>query len=245
MFLDNKYSRWYHGIVASAKARGNPGVYTERHHIVPKAFGGGNNAANLVDFTFREHFLAHWLLTKMVEGRDRRRMWSALVMMRRVHSGRIVTGWQYDLAKVAARNAFFERRHTDKTKALLSEINLGNVSTMRGIPRTEETRRKISATRIARGIGHTAESRAKISLSLQGNQHLKGHVHSEETRRKMRETHLRGADKMRAMKLGTKHTAEAKRKISEAGKRIHAERRLAKQNAGPQQPDKTQPTTSS
>ena len=242
MFLDNKYTRWYHGIVVKAKARDKVTEYTERHHIIPKAFGGGNNAGNLVNFTFREHFLAHWLLTKMVEGRDRRRMWSALVMMRRVHSGRIVAAWQYDLAKVAGRNAFFGRRHTDKTKARLREVNLGHVSTLRGIPRSEKTRQKISATRISRGIGHTVESRAKIGRSLLGNKHLLGHQHTQETREKMRASHIgithteeakrKIGVASRARMLGTKHTEEHKRKIGEASKRMHAARRLAKQNAG-------------
>lgn len=35
---------------------------TERHHIIPKCMGGDDNADNLVNLTFREHFLAHLLL---------------------------------------------------------------------------------------------------------------------------------------------------------------------------------------
>ncbi len=39
--------------------------YVETHHIVPRAFGGSNDRANLVDLTGREHFIAHRLLAKM------------------------------------------------------------------------------------------------------------------------------------------------------------------------------------
>jgi len=39
--------------------------YGERHHIVPKSFGGGNDKTNLVRFSAREHFIAHRLLERM------------------------------------------------------------------------------------------------------------------------------------------------------------------------------------
>ena len=36
--------------------------YCERHHIVPKCLGGGNEEENLIDLFAREHFEAHRLL---------------------------------------------------------------------------------------------------------------------------------------------------------------------------------------
>lgn len=39
--------------------------YRERHHIVPKCLGGGNDKSNLVDLTPEEHFIAHLLLAKL------------------------------------------------------------------------------------------------------------------------------------------------------------------------------------
>ena len=41
------------------------GIYYEEHHIIPKCIGGTNDPENLVLFTAREHFIAHWLLTKI------------------------------------------------------------------------------------------------------------------------------------------------------------------------------------
>lgn len=35
----------------------------EMHHIIPVSFGGGNEKTNMVKLTYREHFLAHKLLT--------------------------------------------------------------------------------------------------------------------------------------------------------------------------------------
>ena len=58
-FLDNKYSRWYYAIIATAQARISDG-YTENHHIIPKCLGGSNLEENLVNLTAREHFVCHW-----------------------------------------------------------------------------------------------------------------------------------------------------------------------------------------
>jgi len=39
--------------------------YWEFHHIIPKSLGGDNSEDNLIPLTAREHFLAHYLLTKI------------------------------------------------------------------------------------------------------------------------------------------------------------------------------------
>ncbi|MGL4353054.1 MAG: HNH endonuclease signature motif containing protein [Aeromonas popoffii] len=42
-----------------------PGVYTERHHILPSCMGGGDGPENLIRLSAREHFIAHRLLAKI------------------------------------------------------------------------------------------------------------------------------------------------------------------------------------
>lgn len=51
--------------------------YSERHHIMPRSLGGGDEAANLVRLTPKAHFLAHRLLAKIHGGP----MWAALAYM--------------------------------------------------------------------------------------------------------------------------------------------------------------------
>ena len=75
--------------------------YCEGHHIIPRSLGGNNAKSNIVKLTYREHFLAHWLLIKFTKGRTRRRMMHALTRMAQCHSGRIIAGWQYEVAKRA------------------------------------------------------------------------------------------------------------------------------------------------
>lgn len=38
--------------------------YSERHHILPKSMGGSNNKENLIYLSYREHYLAHYMLAK-------------------------------------------------------------------------------------------------------------------------------------------------------------------------------------
>lgn len=77
MFLENKYTKWYYLIIKRAKSREPPILY-ESHHIMPKSMGGDNSELNLVKLTPREHYICHWLLTKMTNGECRRKMTFAL-----------------------------------------------------------------------------------------------------------------------------------------------------------------------
>lgn len=65
MYLQNKYTYWYYSIIDKARSRTIAG-YFEKHHIVPKCLGGNDTEENLINLTPKEHFLCHWLLTKMV-----------------------------------------------------------------------------------------------------------------------------------------------------------------------------------
>lgn len=66
MFLKNKYTELYYKIIESARNFPVDG-YKENHHIVPRSLNGSNDALNLVLLSPRQHFICHYLLTKMVE----------------------------------------------------------------------------------------------------------------------------------------------------------------------------------
>jgi hypothetical protein len=36
----------------------------DKHHIIPKSMGGSDEISNIIKLTYREHFLAHWMLWK-------------------------------------------------------------------------------------------------------------------------------------------------------------------------------------
>ncbi|MFA6198895.1 MAG: HNH endonuclease signature motif containing protein [Bacteroidales bacterium] len=60
------YKRIYNEIIDNRKLNKFHG-YTENHHIIPKSVGGLDIIENLVELTAREHFICHYLLTKMFE----------------------------------------------------------------------------------------------------------------------------------------------------------------------------------
>lgn len=77
MYLTNKYTNTYYNIINRSKTRILNG-YIEKHHIIPKSLGGSNNTENIAKLTAREHYLCHYLLTKMTVGKDKVKMFHAL-----------------------------------------------------------------------------------------------------------------------------------------------------------------------
>ena len=116
--LTNKYSKLYYKITSNAKQRFTEG-YTELHHIIPQSMGGSNDKENLVELTAREHFICHWLLVKMTEGKDRSKMLYALNGMK-------------------AENRYQQRYHTKITERVYEKYRIEHAhnhsETMKGKP---------------------------------------------------------------------------------------------------------------
>ena len=97
-----KYQHLYDQIIVRARTR-KLDIYKETHHVLPRSLGGSDDPANLVDLTYREHFLVHWVLTKIYKGYEHRLMAYALHCMtfdiRGVRGVRLVAGWQHEVAK--------------------------------------------------------------------------------------------------------------------------------------------------
>lgn len=60
-YLNNKYSKLYFKIV---QTKSND-TYTEKHHIIPRSLNGSDEQSNIAIISAREHFICHYLLTKM------------------------------------------------------------------------------------------------------------------------------------------------------------------------------------
>jgi len=180
----NKYTRWYNNITEQAKTRTIDG-YTENHHIIPRSLGGSNNADNLVRLTAREHFVCHWLLTKMHLGEARGKMINALYLMQ----GKNKYQDRYINSKV------YEKLRQDYSQ-YISDLNKGRIQPL------EEKARQIAAITGRKRAPFSEEWRAKMSESKQGeNNNRYGVTVSEETKQKMREK-----------ALGRKQSAETIRK---------------------------------
>ena len=173
----NKYINWYHTITDRARTR-KIDSYTERHHIQPRSLGGTDDKSNLVDLTAREHFICHWLLTKMHTGEAKSKMIYALNGMKR-------------------SNEFVQRYETAITSRvyenLKKEFSVVHSATMKGrlpwnkgIPITEDQRSKNRKS--ALGKKHTDIAKSRISEAQIGRKR------SEETKEKIRNA-LKGKSK--------------------------------------------------
>lgn len=79
------YERIYSEFIADrlTKQPAKP-EYFEKHHIVPRCKGGGNEPGNIVKLTMEDHIHAHILLAKVHGGQ----MWGAALMMTKSSVGR-------------------------------------------------------------------------------------------------------------------------------------------------------------
>lgn len=179
----------YDALISKARLRGRPLGYAERHHVIPRSLGGGDEAANLVWLTAREHFVAHLLLANMHGGAQ----WYA-VMMFAAGENRKVSSRLYDVAK-KKHAAWMSENY--KGRLLSAEHRAAISAGMRGNKNTA-------------GTSLSESHRAAISRSLLGNTHTLGKRLSAETRAKMSEAHSGS----RHHYFGKKRDAETRAKIS-------------------------------
>ena len=143
MYLQNKYTRWYYQIISRAQLRKvSNSIYYEYHHIIPKSLNGSNSVENLVHLTAREHFICHWLLTKMVSGIPLQKMTYAFRAMLNLNPNnlRYTNSLAYeknriDCAKLSSesrkgilvgeKNYNFGKRWSDEQKTKMSNFRKG------------------------------------------------------------------------------------------------------------------------
>lgn len=183
-FLKNKYTKCYFSIISHAKNRVLlKDVYQEKHHIIPKSIGGNNTSENLVKLTAREHFICHMLLRKMTSGNDKRLMIfaaNAICYVRRnTH------------LKVSSRTFDLLRKELAKSKT--------------GIPRSKETRRKISESKKGRKMSESTKIAISKGVKLE---------RSSWSLEKKEEI----SNRLSKILRGKKRTEETKKKISNSSK---------------------------
>jgi|GEM_PF-3362454 len=203
------YARIYGEFIENRRLR-EPGLtgYVEKHHILPRSIGGGNEAENLIRLTAEDHFFAHLLLAKIHGGA----MWAALHAMcvGRKHPGsRYLKRMRKHVAKARELAGL---RHSKAMKGRF----VGEMHPMFGRPCSELSKQKTREIHASgRGPMSSEEARRKVSESL------KGRVFSEDHRRKIAET-----------KTGQKRSLESRRKQSEAMKgRGHSPEAIEKMRA--------------
>lgn len=162
------YHKIYNDIIHSAQLRPDVHLlngYTETHHILPKSLGGSDESHNLVKLTAREHFVAHWLLWRIHRNLQ---MAHAFNMMCTTNNNR--PRYFNSRGYAIARKAASDSRKGKQTSAV-TRVRISNA--MKGIKRSNETRKKMSIASKQRGnnklgIRHNEETKRKISDTLKG-----------------------------------------------------------------------------
>lgn len=140
------YIKTYELIINNAKSRGlNKKLlngYYEKHHIIPKCFGGLNNKDNLVYLSYKEHVICHHLLYKhykslFFNGQARNKEYYAMMYaynrmlnkrkefnltFKQMENFRIEFSKNHSMLMSGEGNGFYGKKHSEETKKHLSEI---------------------------------------------------------------------------------------------------------------------------
>ena len=192
------YKRLYDSIIKNALDANRSG-YTEKHHIIPRSLGGTDEETNLVKLTAREHFICHYLLTKIYDkfSTEWYKMHNAFQMMNcssnnqeRYFNSRLYeatregrslsisvqqTGKGNSQSGTMWINNGFDSKKIKKDDTIPDGWNKGRVNVQ-----TEESKTKMSLLQKSRlRKPHSEESKTKISDAN------KGKKYSQETKDKM------------------------------------------------------------
>jgi hypothetical protein len=179
MYLSNKYSNWYHCIIANARNRILPtNTYIEKHHIIPKSLGGSNNPGNLVNLTAREHFICHILLTKFLIGEHKAKMVHAtnqLMVQKNQHqSGRYIPSSKLyemiriELSIIKSTNMTLNNPMSNslvKYKHQLAMDKRGKSPGMTGKSHSAETKLKMQSRRATQIITEKTKTKIRSTVS--------------------------------------------------------------------------------
>ena len=172
--------------------------YNERHHILPKCLGGGNESENLVLMPVRYHIMAHILLFKAFPNNSR----LALAVNKMINS------------KKDERGKSIEKNFSTRTIATLREDFIKSVTgennPLYGKSRPEEVKQKLSVAALNRSQeakDRILEGRKKAGYRLSKDAiermaaKLRGRKTPESVKEKIRSSAKRGKDNPNATKV--------------------------------------------
>jgi hypothetical protein len=199
----NKYKRWYNNITKRGKTDRNLS-YSEKHHILPRSLGGSDDQENIAILTAREHFICHWLLTKIyTAGKERYLVVNALQGMQRKNkhqkrysskiTSRVYENLKEEWSRLSAEkvkgknNPMYGEKfyRSEEGKKRQREAVIGD----KNGSKQEAARIKISESKKGKSRPNFSDEwRAKLSEAKKGeNNNRYGVVVSEDTRRKISE----------------------------------------------------------
>lgn len=171
------YKKIYIKLIRKAQNRSKPECYCEKHHIFPESIFGKNN--KIVVLTIKEHIFVHHLLCKYYnkkygekDKRTKKMLYAFSSMLNENIDIKIINlktasiiREEYIKSICGEGNPMYGRKHKDETKNLISLKNTGKLGhkpsvenleklkkSHKGIPLSENQKKKISETRIKNGV---------------------------------------------------------------------------------------------
>lgn len=183
----NRYHTFITRCVEYNSAHLSSGTYSELHHVLPKSIWPEYEACNwnIVKLTARQHYIAHFILSKAFTGKPGLQMNCAFGMMSTAneHQSR-VTSVLYKLSKQrradtwaeffsGSNNPFFGKTHSPETIEKIRAANLGK-------PQSDETKEKRASK--LRGLKRSEEFKQRLSAANKGNKNSLGSKRTDESK---------------------------------------------------------------
>ena len=179
--------------------------YCEVHHIVPRSLGGSNDADNLIRLTARQHFVAHWILSRALGGSASR----AFFMMSNFGKYGQVNSTTYAIARQEYAEQVSQQLKgkpsqcpfSEETKQKMREAKLGRSL-------CEETKQKLRIAMLGQKRGPNFA--AKVSEAKRGKSNGRlGHIMAEKTKKRIGDAQRGELNHM----TGRKHSPETREKM--------------------------------
>lgn len=176
MFINNKYTKWYHMIINN-RIKNPAHGYTEKHHITPYSLGGSNDPSNIIRLTAREHLVCHKLLTKMTIGNAKSKMVKAIWMLIHTKNYKKISSREFAILREtyaeSCRITSTGKKASNETKQKMSKASIGR-------PKSEETKAKMKIARNKRA-SISDEAHENLSNAKKGDKNPNFGKRKEET----------------------------------------------------------------
>lgn len=185
--------------------------YHERHHIVPKCMGGGNEEDNLIDLYAREHFKAHRLLAlENYENDGLTYAWWMMAHMSNTNQRDYeITAEEYEEAKKSIsisisgeNNPNYGKRLSQEEREAQSKRMSGQNNPMYGKHHSEETKDKLRKSRLGKKMPYEVKDKIREANHKR--------IITQKTR-----------EKLKNINLGRKISDITRKKISESKKGLY------------------------
>lgn len=181
--LSNKYSKWYIELMQKEDSKDD---LVHKHHIVPTSIRKDlkTEITNIRILSIREHFIAHLLLSKMFEGKNKQKMAYALLLFN-----------HYEKLKITSRTYKTIIEGISKRKNIMCDPKISQKVSKALTGRSKETHEYIRLAAIKKSktqkespIFQESRKRWKEwvwTLSAEERKEMFGYVMSEESRQKL------------------------------------------------------------